>query len=94
MKLDINNFTRSPFDNSSLIDDEGILIRTYNPPYIDKGSCELHTLREGETLQGLAAFIYGDSGLWYIIAEANNILNPFKELEPSMILLIPTNYVI
>ena len=94
MKLDINNFTRSPFDNSSLIDDEGILIRTYNPPYIDRSSCELHTLREGETLQGIAAFRYGDSGLWYIIAEANNILNPFKELEPGMILLIPTNYVI
>lgn len=94
MKLDINNFTRSPFDNSTLINDGDILTRIYNPPYIDKGSCELHTLKEGETLQEIAAVRYGDSGLWYIIAEANTILNPFKELEPGMILLIPTNYVI
>lgn len=94
MKLDINNFTRSPFDNSTLINDEGVLTQFYNPPYIDKSSCDLHTLKEGETLQELAAFQYGDSGLWYIIAEANNILNPFKELKPGMILLIPTSYVV
>ena len=44
---------------------------------------------DGETLQNIAYRYYGDSGKWYLIAEANNILNPFQELEPYQILRIP-----
>lgn len=40
-----------------------------------------HTLKEGETLQNIAYRYYGDSGKWYIIAEYNNIINPFTELK-------------
>ena len=32
---------------------------------------------------------YGDSGKWYIIAEYNNIINPFTELKGGMVLMIP-----
>jgi len=48
-----------------------------------------HTLKDGETLQNIAFRYYGDSGKWYIIAEANNIINPFKDLVPGLQLKIP-----
>lgn len=48
-----------------------------------------HTVKDGETLQNIAFRYYGDSGKWYVIAEVNNILNPFKELESGMIIKIP-----
>jgi nucleoid-associated protein YgaU len=46
-------------------------------------------LKEGETLQNIAYRYYGDSGKWYIIAEYNNIINPFTELKGGMVLMIP-----
>lgn len=48
-----------------------------------------HTVKDGETLQNIAYRYYGDSGKWYLIAEANGILNPFKELESGTIIKIP-----
>ena len=53
----------------------------------------LHTLIEGETLHSIAYRYYGDSGLWYHIANANSIFNPWdiNELYPGKILSIP-NY--
>lgn len=39
-----------------------------------------YVIQEGDTLQSIAYSIYGDSGFWWIIAETNNILNPFEEL--------------
>lgn len=49
-----------------------------------------HTVKDGETLQNIAFRYYGDSGKWYIIAEANGILNPFKELESGILIRIPS----
>ena len=49
-----------------------------------------HTVKDGETLQNIAFRYYGDSGKWYIIAEANGILNPFKELESGTLIRIPS----
>lgn len=49
-----------------------------------------HTVKDGETLQNIAFRYYGDSGKWYIIAEANSILNPFKELESGTLIRIPS----
>lgn len=93
MILEKNNFVSNPFSNSYICkNSEGYIMQFYNPPIIDRSTCTLHTVKPGETLQEIAAFIYGDSGLWFIIAEANNILNPFKEVKDGMILLIPTNY--
>lgn len=52
----------------------------------------IHTVLEGQTLQNIAYQYYGDSGLWYILAQANGILNPFSdELYPGQQLKIP-NY--
>lgn len=33
---------------------------------------------------------YGDPGLWWIVAQYNNILDPFTELVEGKILIIPT----
>lgn len=48
-----------------------------------------HTVKEGETLQGIADDYYKDSGLWYVIADANNILNPLTEVSTYIKLIIP-----
>lgn len=48
-----------------------------------------HTVKDGETLQNIAYRYYGDSGKWFLIAEANTILNPFKELESGTLIKIP-----
>ena len=47
--------------------------------------------RTTNTLQGIASVYYNDSGLWHIIAMANDIQNPFNENEfyPGQILKIP-----
>lgn len=52
----------------------------------------IHTVLEGQTLQNIAYKYYGDSGLWYLLAAANSIMNPFsEELYPGQQLKIP-NY--
>ena len=52
----------------------------------------IHTVLDGQTLQNIAYQYYKDSGLWYIIALANNIQNPFSdELHAGQQLMIP-NY--
>ena len=51
-----------------------------------------YTVKEGDTLQGISNLFYGDSGLWHIIAMANDIYNPFDEQEfyQGQVLIIPT----
>ena len=49
-----------------------------------------HTVVDGETLTSIASRRYGDSQLWYIIADANSILNPFDDIEVGLSLRIPT----
>lgn len=39
----------------------------------------IHTVLPGQTLQNIANQYYGDSGLWYLIAGANGIMNPFSD---------------
>lgn len=49
----------------------------------------LHVVVEGDTLQNIAFRYYGDSKLWYLIADVNDeIINPFV-LKPGQNLLIP-----
>jgi hypothetical protein len=38
-----------------------------------QGTDSRYTVREGDTLQGIAASLWGDSSLWYMIAEANGL---------------------
>lgn len=57
----------------------------YNPSSSDI----YHTVISGETIQSIAFKYYGDSGLWYIIADVNNIYNPITEVVEGLELLIP-----
>ena len=47
-----------------------------------------HVLRAGDTLQGLAQMYFGDSRLWYRIAEANGMASN-TELSPGQLVKIP-----
>ncbi|WP_185233241.1 Tox-REase-5 domain-containing protein [Teredinibacter franksiae] len=53
-----------------------------------------YTVSGGETLHGLAQSLYGDSNLWYLIADANGLaLGPgeqFKSSDSGMLLEIPS----
>lgn len=80
-----------PFDKARIIkfpDGDQILVRD---AYSVSDSFATHTVLEGQTIQNIAFAYYGDSGLWGLIADANDILNPFEDLYDGMQLKIP-NY--
>lgn len=81
----------SPYNNAyALRYDEGEYSLEVTPPLVPSSPDDLqHTVKDGETLQNIAYRYYGDSGKWYLIAEANKILNPFKELESGTLIRIP-----
>lgn len=91
INLDQYMIGSSPYDGGySIRYDEGDYSLESVPQIVPLSSDDIqYTLQEGETLQGLAYTYYGDSGKWAIIAEANNILNPFKELKHGDIIKIP-----
>jgi len=45
---------------------------------------------EDYRLDLLALRTYGDPSLWWVIAQANRIFNPFDELEAGMTLRVPS----
>lgn len=47
-----------------------------------------HVIIAGETLSSIAQKYYGDSKLWFVLADINNIYNPL-DLQRGFILLIP-----
>ena len=70
----------SPYDNAKIIDypDGSYSVEPTGLGGETPGKSN-YTVKDGDTLQGIAHTLYGDSGLWYIIAEANGIQNPFDE---------------
>jgi len=81
----------SPYDKAYIIQyDEGdASLEKDIPTIITSDMDTIHTLKDGETLHNLAFAVYGDSGKWYILAEANHISNPFTELKAGMKIRIP-----
>ena len=59
----------------------------YKPSINDR----VHEVIEGDRLDTIAYKFLGDSKLWYIIADTNDIINPF-ELEIGQVLIIPENH--
>ena len=49
---------------------------------------QTHTVRQGETLSGIAADLWKDPSAWRRIAEANGIDNP-RLVEPGRVLAVP-----
>jgi LysM repeat protein len=49
--------------------------QSYNPinSYEQGANAGVYAVRKGDTLQGIAAGLYGDSSLWYKIAEINGL---------------------
>lgn len=92
--IDVNQYLKgaSPYNNAyALKYNEGDYSLEAKPPIVPESPNDIqHTVKDGETLQNIAFRYYGDSGKWYIIAEANKILNPFKELEMGNLIRIPT----
>ena len=91
--IDVNQYIKgaSPYNNAyALKYNDGDYSLEAKPPIVPESPNDIqHTVKDGETLQNIAFRDYGDSGKWYLIAEANNILNSFQELEPYQILRIP-----
>lgn len=84
----------SPFDDATVITyEEGdVSLESNSLDISTTGNNIIHTVLEGQTLQNIAYKYYRDSGLWYVIAQVNGILNPFSdELYPGQQLNIP-NY--
>ena len=92
--IDVNQYLKgaSPYNNAyALKYNAGDYSLEAKPPMVPESPNDIqHTVKDGETLQNIAFRYYGDSGKWYIIAEANKILNPFKELEMGNLIRIPT----
>lgn len=92
--IDVNQYLKeaSPYNNAyALKYNDGDYSLEAKPPIVPESPNDIqHTVKDGETLQNIAFRYYGDSGKWYIIAEANKILNPFKELEMGTLIRIPT----
>ena len=49
---------------------------------------QTYTVREGETLSGIAAAVWNDPSKWRVLADANEISNP-RVLEPGQALIVP-----
>lgn len=92
--IDVNQYLKgaSPYNNAyALKYNDGDYSLEAKPLVVPESPNDIqHTVKDGETLQNIAFRYYGDSGKWYIIAEANKILNPFKELEMGTLIRIPT----
>lgn len=92
--IDVNQYLvgDSPYKNAYALNyGDGDYSLEAPIPSVPSSSNDIqHTVKDGETLQNIAFRYYRDSGKWYIIAEANGILNPFKELESGTLIRIPS----
>lgn len=84
---------KSPYDSVVIVEypDDSISLESTKETVITTDDDLIYTVKDGDTLQGIANVYYKDSGLWHIIALANDIQNLFDENEfyPGQILKIP-----
>jgi YD repeat-containing protein len=81
--------TSSPFRNSSPTAYANFG-QSYDPlnPGADPAEGQQYSIRDGDTLQSIAQAAWGDSSLWYLIADANG-LNGTETLVAGRTLVIP-----
>jgi YD repeat-containing protein len=58
----------------------------------DLGASSSYTVRDGDTLQSIAQAMWGDAGLWYLIADANG-LSSGSALPAGMALSLPNKVI-
>ena len=84
---------KSPYDSSVIVEyqDGSISLETLKDEVAITAEDLNYTVKEGDTLQGISHVYYKDSGLWYIIALANNIQNPLdiNQFYPGQLIRIP-----
>lgn len=85
------NSSQSPYTDSVLIQysDGNQTLERIPFVYTVDGTEKIHTVLSGETLQSMAHKYLGDSGLWYKISDANNLIDPFTEVVQGKQLIIP-----
>ncbi|HHV62128.1 MAG TPA: LysM peptidoglycan-binding domain-containing protein [Firmicutes bacterium] len=59
-------------------------------PKTDWPDNRAHTVKDGDTLWMLAWQYLGDAEYWWVIADFNNIKDPWEPLEAGRILIIPS----
>ncbi|GLK50146.1 hypothetical protein GCM10017620_31200 [Brevundimonas intermedia] len=67
--------TSTPFitgNAAGVATDFGQAYESLTPGSVRNGA-SAYTVRDGDTLQGIAAAVWGDASLWYMIAEANGL---------------------
>jgi nucleoid-associated protein YgaU len=69
------------------VEDEGLYPKQ-NPTSGGLPGHKTHTLKEGETLDWIAAQEYGAAAHWRFIAETNGIDNPFQ-VKPGTVIQLP-----
>ena len=67
-----------------------LLVNRYFPDELPPNKYTVHTIKRNETLQEIAYEHYQNINLWWIIAEANHIKNPFDYLKNGLQLIIPS----
>lgn len=81
--LDMNESVQNPYLDGRIIqfDDGSVELERSETNYIVNGDERIHTVQPDETYQSIAFQYYGDSGYWYSICDANNIIDPLSEEE-------------
>lgn len=59
------------------------------PEEMEPYSYDIHIVKDGETLQNIAFEHYENTRLWWVIAEANHIQNPFDAMIAGLKLIVP-----
>ncbi|MEI9997639.1 MAG: LysM peptidoglycan-binding domain-containing protein [Rhizomicrobium sp.] len=57
------------------------------------GAPSHYTAQDGDTLAGIAAMVWGDASLWYLIADANGLSSPGDSLTAGTDLILPNKVV-
>ncbi|MEI9997638.1 MAG: LysM peptidoglycan-binding domain-containing protein [Rhizomicrobium sp.] len=57
------------------------------------GAPSHYTAQDGDTLAGIAAMLWGDASLWYVIADANGLSSPSDSLTAGTDLIVPNKVV-
>ena len=67
-----------------------LLSNRYFPDNLPPNKYSIYTIKHNETLQEIAYKCYQNINLWWIIAEANHMQNPFDYMKNGMTLIIPS----
>lgn len=86
-------YKNSRYEKSKIVQEEDGERWLTNPPDIDPKDFDdnrLHIVEPGENLWNIAYHELGDAKYYWVIAEMNDIINPFEKLEAGEELILPS----